>query len=124
LSIPTLRYAAACTALVSLGVLACWPLLDGSGRMGVLAAAALALPLQIAAFAALAWGWSVRNRFLAVWVGGTLARMGVVGAAAVMVSVTELPPAPTLLSLAAFLFAMLLIESVFLARDRMEAGRS
>jgi hypothetical protein len=122
LTIRTARYALACVALTLFGVLACWPLLDGSGRTGVLVAAALALPLQICAFAALAWGWSVRTRFLAAWVGGTLARMGILGAAVALVYFTTLPPAPTLLALTAFFFAMLLIEPLFIGRDEPEAG--
>lgn len=119
----TLRYAAACGALACAGVLATWPLLDGSGRTGVAVAAALALPLQIGAFAALAWGWSAGNRFLAAWVGGMLARMVAIGGAVAVVVLADLPPAPTLLGLAAFFFSMLLIEPLFIGTKPLEAGR-
>jgi hypothetical protein len=113
----TLHYGAACTTLAIAGVLLCWPLLDGSGRMGLIVAAALALPVQIAAFAALRWGWSWRKRFLAVWAAGMFARALVLAAGLVLVLVFELPPAPTLLALAAFLFGMLLIEPFFIKTD-------
>jgi hypothetical protein len=113
----TVRYAAACTALAIVGVLLCWPLLDGSGRKGALAAAALALPVQVCAFAGLTWGWSARSRFLAAWALGMLARAVAVGVALLLVVRTGLPPAPTLLALASFLFAMLLLEPLFLRGD-------
>jgi hypothetical protein len=113
----TVQYAAACTALVFFGVLLCWPLLDGSGRVGTVAAAALALPLQVAAFAALQWGWSKRKHFLAAWAAGMLARVSAVGVALILVLLSDLPPAPTLLALASFLFVMLLIEPFFIRGD-------
>jgi hypothetical protein len=119
----TIRYAAACTALAMAGVLLCWPLLDGSGRIGTITAAALALPVQVGAFAALRWGWSRRNHFLAAWAAGMMARALLVGVGLVLVLVSDLPPAPTLLSLAAFLFGMLLIEPFFIAKDLHGAGR-
>jgi hypothetical protein len=82
--------------------------------MGTVTAAALALPLQVGAFAALQWGWSTRGHFLAAWALGMLARITTVAVALVLVLVSELPPAPTLLALASFLFVMLLIEPFFL----------
>jgi hypothetical protein len=105
------------------GVLLCWPLLDGPGRLGVLAAALLALPIQVAAFAGLRWGWSGR-RFFAAWALGMSARMAAVAAALVMVLASNLPPAPTLLAVASFLFGMLLIEPFFLGRDLTRPVRS
>ena len=119
----TLRYAAACTALAIVGVLICWPLLDGSGRMGTIVAAALALPVQVAAFAALRWGWSQRNHFLAAWAAGMMARVLLVAVCLVLVLLSELPPAPTLLGLASFLFGMLLIEPFFINKEVRGAGR-
>jgi len=55
--------------------------LDGPGLAGVLAAAAVALPVQIGAFAALTRVRVGTNAFLAAWVGGTVVRMAVVGLA-------------------------------------------
>lgn len=120
----TVRYAAACAALALLGVAVTWPLLDGAGRTGIVTAAALALPLQVAAFGALAWGWSERNRFLATWVGGVLGRLALLGAGAALVITTDLSPAPTLLALAGFLFVMLLIEPLFIGREPLEVTPS
>jgi hypothetical protein len=103
-------------------VLICWPLLDGSGRLGTVVAAALALPVQVAAFAALLWGLARRNHLLAAWAAGMMARVLLVVVGLVLVLVLGLPPAPTLLALASFLFAMLLIEPFF-TRDMRGAHR-
>jgi hypothetical protein len=110
----TLGYAVSCALLILLGVVASWPWLDESGRTGVLIAAAVALPLQIALFAALRWGWSKKENFMAAWIGGILTRLLAVATVAVAVSLSTLSPAPTLLSLAGFFFAMLLLEPLFL----------
>jgi len=91
--------------------------------MGTVAAAALALPVQVAAFAALRWGWSRRRHFLAAWAAGMMARVLLVGVGLVLVLVSDLPPAPTLLALAGFLFGMLLIEPFFIAKDLRGAGQ-
>jgi hypothetical protein len=113
----TFGYAAACCALGLGGTAACWPLLEAPGRMGVLAAAVLAVPVQVGTFAALAWSWERRGRFLAAWIGGTAVRLIALAAAVVAVAVSTLPPASTLLGVAAFFFAMLLIEPFFLGRE-------
>ena len=111
----TLKYATSCATLALVGVAASWPLLDGSGRAGVLSAAALALPLQVAAFWALSASWDNKQRFFAAWAGGMLLRMGVVAGAAGLVVALGLPPLATLLGLAAFFFGMLLLEPFFLS---------
>jgi hypothetical protein len=100
--------------LVLVGVVASWPWLDGPGRFGVLVAATVALPLQILTFTALRSGWSRRERFFAAWIGGMLSRFLAVAATAVVVALSNISPAPTLLSLAGFFFAMLLVEPLFL----------
>lgn len=95
-----------------------WPLLSPSGRTGVALAAAVAWPVQVGAFALLLRWRGRLHGFLAMWVGGTLVRLGLVGAAAVLVARRpELPPAPTLLALAGFFFAMLLMEPLFLRSE-------
>jgi hypothetical protein len=106
-----------CGVVALVGVAGLWPILDGPARSGILAAAAIALPLQIAAFALLSWGQRQQSRFLAAWLGGTLARLLAVCGATVWVVISGRPAAPTLLSLVAFLFAMLLLESFFLPRS-------
>ena len=110
-----LRYAAVALALLAAAVAALWTVLDPSGRSGVLMAAAVALPVQVAAFA-----WLVRGRkrstnaFLAAWAGGTLVRMATVLAGGlILIRATAAAPAPTLLGLAGFFFALLLLEPLF-----------
>ncbi|HUF66222.1 MAG TPA: hypothetical protein VMM17_09610 [Gemmatimonadaceae bacterium] len=80
-------------------------------------AALLAWLLQLAAFAALI---AVRERselFLIGWLGGLVLRFGVVGVVAFWLSRSDvLPLAPTLLSLVAFVFVLLLMEPIFLRR--------
>ena len=111
----TLRYAAACVLVVALGAGAATLLLDGSGAQGVLAAGAVALPIQVGAFAVLTRYPLGTTAFMAAWVGGTLVRMVVVGLGGwALVALPDLPPVPTLLGLAAFFFVMLLLEPRFL----------
>ena len=47
----SLRYGAAAVAVVGLLTLVLWPFLEPAGRQGVLVAAAVALPVQLVAFA-------------------------------------------------------------------------
>lgn len=109
----------AATGLVALGllVLGLWPWLDPAGRNGVLLAAGVAWPVQVGAFAILLRHREEPRRFLAAWVGGTLARMGLVLAAAFVVARVEgVAPVPALLALAGFFFGLLLLEPVFFRR--------
>jgi len=90
-----------------------WMLGAASAR-SVWWAAGLAYAVQLVAFAALLRFRSRGNGFLAVWAGGILARLGVVLAGAYWVTRSStLEPAPALLSLAGFLFVLLLMEPVF-----------
>ena len=109
-----LKYAVAGSTMVALSLLALWPFLDPAGRSGVSAAAAVAVPVQVVAFAAL-HGLSGRlEGFLAAWVGGTLLRMVVLAAAAFFVIRSQAEGAvPMLLALAGFFFALLLLEPVY-----------
>jgi hypothetical protein len=126
--VKVLRYSGACVGVVVVGVAIAAAALDRSGLMGVLAAGAVALPIQIGAFALMARAPAGTNAFLAAWVGGTLVRLVVVGIAAFgLAALPELPRAPTLLGLVAFFFLMLLLEPVFLrlgANRRMVEPRS
>jgi hypothetical protein len=92
-----------------------WPLVSPAARTGILVAAAVAYPVQMLAFFLLVRFWNDRKRFLLMWVGGTVVRMGVrLGAALVLTQVERLPLAPTLLGLAGFFFGLLLLEPLFL----------
>ena len=109
-----LKYAVTGSTVVALAVAVLWPFLDSAGREGVLLAAAIALPVQVGAFWALMGLKHKVNGFLAVWVGGTLLRMLVVAAAAVLAILTEMDGAvPMLLSLAGFFFGLLLLEPMY-----------
>lgn len=99
-----------------------WPWLSPSARAGVLAAALVAYPVQVLAFFLLVRSWKNTKRFLVVWVGGTVVRMGVILLAAlVLTKVRKLPPAPTLLALAGFFFGLLLLEPLFLRLPEAES---
>ena len=110
-----LWYASACAAVVVGGVAGAAALLDPTALIGVLAAGAIALPIQIVGFALMARAPAGSNAFLAAWVGGMLVRLLVVGVTGVgLVALPDLPPAPTLVGLVAFFFVMLLMEPLFL----------
>jgi hypothetical protein len=110
-----IRYGSTALVAVLLVVAGLWTWLSGPARAGVLIAGAVAWPIQVVAFGFLARFWGDPRRFLAVWVGGTLVRIGVILLAAILlVREEELPPAPTLLALAGFFFGLLLLEPLFL----------
>jgi CDP-diglyceride synthetase len=107
---------------VLLAIAGIWPWVSSSARAGILVAALVAYPIQLIAFFLLVRFWGEGRRFLFVWVGGTVVRMGVILLAALAVSQTEtLPPAPTLLALAGFFFGLLLLETLFLRPGRSES---
>jgi hypothetical protein len=110
----SVRYAITGTAAIATIVAGLWPFLEPAGRSGILAAAAVALPVQIIAFWALNRFRSELKGFLAAWIGGTLVRMAVIATVAVVVirSGTE-GAVPMLLALAGFFFGLLLLEPVY-----------
>ena len=76
----------------------------------------LALAITLAVQGPLGW-WLMASigteRFLAVWVIGILARLGLVGLTAlVLIPALKWPAAPALLALAAFLGASLALEGI------------
>ena len=118
----TLKYAWVALAILAAvnGVL--FPWLDGPGRAGLLAAAAVTFLFQVAAFAVLARYAPRPEQGLLVWVGTTIVRMGIV--VAIGLSLTWLPalsPVTTLVGCAGFFFVLLILEPLFLARGRASA---
>ncbi len=106
---------AAGVAVVTAGL---WPFLDEPAREGVMIAGAIALSVQVVAFALLIRFHDRWNAFLAVWAGGSLFRMGLVLVVAIVVLSAEMAGAVTLLlSLAGFLFGLLLLEPVYFRRE-------
>jgi len=111
---PWLKYSASGVGTVAVGVGILWPFLDAAGRNGVLIAAAVALTVQIAAFAVLMHFRGRTTGFLAAWAGGMAVRMVAVAMVAVGVVKSGMEGGvPTLLSLAGFFFGLLLLEPVF-----------
>lgn len=110
----SLKYAATGVGAIILIVAGLWPFLDAAARNGVLVAAAVAVPVQVIAFAVLTHYRGQVNGFLAAWVGGTLVRMLVIGAVAFAVTRSGTDGAlATLLALAGFFFGLLLLEPVY-----------
>jgi|TARA_B100001765_G_scaffold57129_1_gene33989 hypothetical protein len=106
---------------VALITLVFMPFLDPAGRRGLVIAALIALPIQILAFSAMLSFRSDWNRFLVVWVGGTLLRMIVIALAAFVAIRLDLEGlAPMLLALAGFFFGLLLIEPIYLRSEHPE----
>lgn len=119
---PSLRYAASGMGVITVLTLGAWPFLDAAGRSGVLIAAAVAVPVQVIAFAALNRYSGQPNGFLAAWVGGTFLRMVVLAIAATVAIRSNLDGAvPMLLALAGFFFGLLLLEPVYF---RSEPGKT
>ena len=73
------RYASVGTVGVALVILLLWPFLNPASRLGMLVAAAVALPVQWLSFAALMRFRGKPNGFLGAWVGGIALRGAVVG---------------------------------------------
>ena len=111
---PSAKYAATGSLVIALIVVILWPFLEPAGRTGVLAAAAVALPVQVILFWALVSFRAELNGFLAAWVGGTLVRMAVIaGVAFIVISSGMEGAVPMLLALAGFFFGLLLLEPVY-----------
>ena len=118
---PVGRYGATGLLLLLVVVAGLWPFLDTGGRYGVALAAAVAYPIQLLAFWLLIRYREKMNRFLAVWAGGTLVRMGVIVIAAFAVMrIDAIAPVPTLLALGGFFFGLLLLEPAFFRRSASE----
>jgi hypothetical protein len=111
------RYGGVALVALFLVTAGLWPWLSSPARLGVLVAALVAYPVQLLAFFLLVRFRGDGKRFMVVWMGGTLVRMGVILLAALVLTRVEgLPPAPTLLALAGFFFGLLLLEPLFLRR--------
>lgn len=110
----SVKYAMTGGSAIALIVVGLWPFLDDAGRNGVLVAAAVAIPVQVGAFAVLQRYRGRLNGFLAAWVGGTMLRMVVLAVAATVVIRSDMQGAvPMLLALAGFFFGLLLLEPVY-----------
>lgn len=120
---PVARYSVTGLLLLLLVVAGSWLFLDTGGRYGVALAAAVAYPIQVLAFWLLMRYRQEMTRFLAIWAGGTLIRMGVIVVVAlVVVRIDAVDPVPTLLALAGFFFGLLMLEPAFFRAGSGEAA--
>ncbi len=105
------RYALTGLLMIAVVVAALFPFLDGEGRRGVLLAAAVAYPVQVAAFGLLLRSRGDPSRFFIWWGAGVAVRIGVVIIVGfVALRIESLGAEALLLSLAGFFFGLLLIE--------------
>lgn len=119
----SLRYGATALAVVGLGTSILWPFLEPAARQGVLLAAAVALAVQIVAFAVLVRFRGQVKGFMAAWAGGMAVRVLAIGAVAFAVIRSGGEGAvATLLALAGFLFALLLLEPVYFRPEQTETA--
>lgn len=108
-------YSAAGMGIVVLVTAGAWTFLGDAGRESMLTAALIAWPLQVGFFALLKRAQGEPGRFLMWWAAGILGRMAVVVAAGIVVGrLGGVEPDVLIMSLAGFLFALLLLEPLFL----------
>ena len=109
------RYALAGLFMIAVAVAALFPFLDEVGRRGVLLAAGVAYPVQVAAFGLLLRARGDPSRFFMWWGVGVAVRIAVVIIVGlVALRLESLGAEALLLSLAGFFFGLLLIEPAFL----------
>jgi hypothetical protein len=90
----------------------------GSNRRAIVIGAGLAYVVQLIAFAALLAVRDKQHVFMAGWLVGMLLRFGALGLCLFWASRTQtLPAMPLALSLAGFVFLLLMLEPVFLRWD-------
>ena len=115
-------YSAAGMVVVVTAIALTWNFLSGDGRESLLVAAVIAWPLQVGFFALLVRVQHDPSRFMIWWGVGMLGRMVVLAAAALGLSRTgAFEPGALVMSLAGFLFALLLLEPLFLDRGNQTA---
>ena len=101
--------------MVTVAVVSLLPFLEDDGRRGVLLAAGIAFPVQVAAFGLLLRAQGEPSRFFLWWGVGIAVRVVVVVAAGLTVARMEsVGSEALLLSLAGFFFGLLLVEPAFL----------
>lgn len=117
----SVRYGIAAVAVVGLGVLILWPFLEPAARRGVLLAAAVALPVQLLAFQTLLRFRGRVKGFMAAWAGGMALRaLAVAAVAFVVIRGGGESTVSTLLALAGFFFALLLLEPIYFKPEPTE----
>ena len=109
------RYALTGLLMIAAAVAALFPFLEDDGRLGVLIAAGVAFPVQVAAFGLLLRARGEPTHFFKWWGVGVLVRIGVVIVVGIVaLRIESLGAEVLLLSVAGFFFGLLLIEPAFL----------
>ncbi len=112
-----LSYALMTVVLAVVIVVLAWRLAAPADARGVWIGTAVAGVVQLGAFALLLYGRARARLFIASWLGGMILRILTLGGVAFWVTRSAtLPPPATLLSLAGFLFLLLLMEPLFLRK--------
>ena len=107
------RYTAAVTLVAAITLGAVLPFLGPSGRLGLLVAVAIALPLQVGFFSLLVTSRSDPNRFMTFWALGMLGRLGVLAVVGLSVRFFQsLDPSVTIMSSVGLFFIFLLLNIV------------
>ena len=110
-----IAYAASAVALVVVGSATVGWLVGPARSAGAWVAGAVAVAVQLVAFAALVRSRRRGRDFLVSWGSGMLLRFGVIAGLAFWVTrMTTLDPEVTLLSLVGFVFLLVLLEPAFL----------
>jgi hypothetical protein len=118
----SLKYGGAGVLLVGAITLVLWPFLGDAARAGVLTAALVALPVQLAAFSVLVRYRGRTQGFMLAWASGMALRATAVLITAVVVVRSGTPSAISLLlALAGFFFALLLLEPLYFKADSSKA---
>jgi hypothetical protein len=119
---PLWRYASTGLLIVLAAVAALWSFLDAAGHRSILAAAAIAWPVQVVALATLLHAKDEPSKFMVWWGLGILARVGIVIALGLGLSRFEgMQPAVLLLGVAGFFFGLLLLEPAFFNQPKESA---
>lgn len=112
------RYTVVSSLIAALLVLVALPFLDSSGRVGLLVAAGVTLPLQVGLFALLVGARGDSIRFMTFWGLGMLGRMLVLALVGFSIRFFDaVDPTVTIMSTVGLFFIFLLLEPVFLNRD-------
>jgi hypothetical protein len=113
-----LAYAACGTVAVVLITIVAVLLAKGPADRAIMVGAAIALMLQLAAFALLVAVRDKQHLFMGGWLGGMVLRFGGLGLVLFWASrASLLPRTPLAISLVGFVFVLLLLELVFLRWD-------
>lgn len=119
------RYAATAVALVAFSAAFSWPLVGPSAWTSILVVGLLAVVVQFVLFTMLSGAYGDPRRFMMSWALGMASRLAFVALVGTFVTVSRVgDPTVAVLSAAGFVFALHLLEPVFLGTpDRSEYAR-